>query len=95
MVFFRHKTKGFAETTARHKANEFVPTRIKLNDKKKSIFAYEIVKNKRYTVNSLFKLSVELNYSQPNNNKIDVNSEVREIISNGGIKHIIGISRSW
>lgn len=94
MVFFRHKTKGLAETTARHKANEFVANKNKLNDKKKSIFAYEIVKNKRYTVDKyLFKLSVKLNYSQPNNNKIDVNSEVREIISNGGIKHIIGIDR--
>ena len=94
MVFFRHKTKGLAETTARHKANEFVANKNKLNDKKKSIFAYEIVKNKRFTVDKyLFKLSVKLNYSQPNNNKIDVNSEVREIISNGGIKHIIGIDR--
>lgn len=94
MVFFRHKTKGLAETTARHKANEFVANKNKLNYKKKSIFAYEIVKNKRYTVDKyLFKLSVKLNYSQPNNNKIDVNSEVREIISNGGIKHIIGIDR--
>lgn len=94
MVFFRHKTKGLAETTARHKANEFVANKNKLNDKKKSIFAYEIVKNKRFTVDKyLFNLSVKLNYSQPNNKKIDVNSEVREIISNGGIKHIIGIDR--
>ena len=94
MVFFRHQTKGLAETTARHKANEFVANKNKLNDKKKSIFGYEIVKNKRFTVDKyLFKLSVKLNYSQPNNNKIDVNSEVREIISNGGIKHIIGIDR--
>lgn len=94
MVFFRHKTKGLAETTARHKANEFVANKNKLNDKKKSIFAYEIVKNKRFTVDKyLFNLSVKLNYSQPNNKKNDVNSEVREIISNGGIKHIIGIDR--
>mgnify|MGYP000499907897 CR=1 FL=1 len=34
---------------------------------------------------------MNLNYSQPN--KFDVNSKVREIISNGGIKHIIGIDR--
>lgn len=94
MVFFRHQTKGLAETTARHKANEFVANKNKLNDKKKSIFGYEIVKNKRFTVDKyLFNLSVKLNYSQPNNKKIDVNSEVREIISNGGIKHIIGIDR--
>ena len=94
MVFFRHKTKGLAETTARHKANEFIANKNKLNDKKKSIFGYEIVKNKRFTVDKyLFQLSINLNYSQPNNNKIDVNSKVREIISNGGIKHIIGIDR--
>ena len=92
MVFFRHKTKGLAETTARHKANEFIANKNKLNDKKKSIFGYEIVKNKRFTVDKyLFKLSMNLNYSQPN--KFDVNSKVREIISNGGIKHIIGIDR--
>lgn len=92
MVFFRHQTKGLAETTARHKANEFVANKNKLNDKKKSIFGYEIVKDKRFTVDKyLFKLSMNLNYSQPN--KFDVNSKVREIISNGGIKHIIGIDR--
>lgn len=92
MVFFRHQTKGLAETTARHKANEFVANKNKFNDKKKSIFGYEIVKNKRFTVDKyLFKLSMNLNYSQPN--KFDVNSKVREIISNGGIKHIIGIDR--
>lgn len=94
MVFFRHKTKGLAETTARHKANEFIANKNKLNDKKKSIFDYEIVKNKRFIENKyLFHLSMNLNYSQPNNNKIDVNLKVREIIRNGGIEHIIGIDR--
>lgn len=92
MVFFRHQTKGLAETTARHKANEFVANKNKLNDKKKSIFDYEIVKNKRFTVDKyLFKLSMNFNYSQPN--KFDVNSKIREIIRNGGIEHIIGIDR--
>lgn len=75
------------------KLMSLLPTRINSMTRKK-YFAYEIVKNKRFTVDKyLFKLSVKLNYSQPNNNKIDVNSEVREIISNGGIKHIIGIDR--
>ena len=92
MVFFRHQTKGLAETTARHKANEFITNKNKLNDKKKSIFDYEIVKNKRFIKDKyLFHLSMNLNYSQPN--KFDINSKVREIIRNGGIKHIIGIDR--
>lgn len=60
--------------------------------KKKSIFDYEIVKNKRFIKDKyLFHLSMNLNYSQPN--KFDINSKVREIIRNGGIKHIIGIDR--
>lgn len=92
MVFFRHKTKGLAETTARHKANEFIANKNKLNDKKKSVFDYEIIKNKRFTLDKyLFHLSLKLNYTQPN--KFDVNSKVREIIHNGGIEHIIGIDR--
>lgn len=92
MVFFRHNTEGLAETTARHKANEFIANKNKLNDKKKSIFDYEIVKNKRFIKDKyLFHLSMNLNYSQPN--KFDINSKVREIIRNGGIKHIIGIDR--
>lgn len=92
MVFFRHQTKGLAETTARHKANEFIANKNKLNDKKKSFFDYEIVKNKRFIKDKyLFHLSMNLNYSQPN--KFDINSKVREIIRNGGIKHIIGIDR--
>lgn len=92
MVFFRHQTKGLAETTARHKANEFIANKNKLNNKKKSIFDYEIVKNKRFIKDKyLFHLSMNLNYSQPN--KFDINSKVREIIRNGGIKHIIGIDR--
>lgn len=92
MVFFRHKTKGLAETTARHKANEFIANKNKLNDKKESIFGYEIVKNKRFISDKyLFHLSLKLNYMQPN--KYDVNSKVREIIRNGGIEHIIGIDR--
>ena len=92
MVFFRHQTKGLAETTVRHKANEFIANKNKLNDKKKSIFDYEIVKNKRFIKDKyLFHLSMNLNYSQPN--KFDINSKVREIIRNGGIKHIIGIDR--
>lgn len=92
MVFFRHKTKGLAETTARHKANEFIANKNKLNDKKKSIFDYEIVKNKRFIEDKyLFHLSLKLNYTQPN--KFDINSKVREIIRNGGIEHIIGIDR--
>lgn len=92
MVFFRHKTKGLAETTARHKANEFIANKNKLNDKKKSVFDYEIIKNKRFISDKyLFHLSLKLNYTQPN--KFDVNSKVREIIRNGGIEHIIGIDR--
>lgn len=51
-----------------------------------------MVKDKRFTENKiLFHLSIIANYSKPK--KYDVNSQVLDIIRNGGIKHIIGIDR--
>lgn len=91
-VFFRSQTENLSEKTARHKANGAILNKNKLNKKKTSIFPYELVKDKRFTENKiLFHLSIIANYSKPK--KYDVNSQVLDIIRNGGIKHIIGIDR--
>ena len=91
-VFFRSQTENLSERTTRHKANEAILNKNKLNEKKTSVFKYELVKNKRFTENKiLFHLSIIANYSKPK--KYDVNSQVLDIIRNGGIKHIIGIDR--
>lgn len=91
-VFFRPQTKDLAKITARHKANEAICNKNKLNEKRTSTFAYELVKNKRFTEDKiLFHLSIIANYSKPE--KYDVNSEVLDVVRNGGIKHIIGIDR--
>ncbi len=91
-VFIRPKTEGLDKRTARHRANNPIQNKNKLNAKKTSSFTYELVKDKRYTEDKFqFHLSIIANYSQPN--KYNVNSEVLSIIRNGGIKHIIGIDR--
>ena len=91
-VFFRRQTDHLSERTARHKPNEAIRNKNKLNKKKTSTFKYELVKNKRFTEDKiLFHLSIVANYSKPE--KCDVNSQVLDIIRNGGIKHIIGIDR--
>ena len=43
MVFFRHKTKGLAETTARHKLMSLLPTRINSMTRKKVFLQLESV----------------------------------------------------
>ncbi len=91
-VFIRPKTKGLDKRTARHRANNPIQNKNKLNAKKTNSFTYELVKDKRYTEDKFqFHLSIIANYSQPN--KYNVNSEVLSIIRNGGIRHIIGIDR--
>ena len=91
-VFFRRQTDHLSERTARHKPNEAIRNKNKLNKKKTSTFKYELVKNKRFAEDKiLFHLSIVANYSMPE--KCDVNSQVLDIIRNGGIKHIIGIDR--
>lgn len=93
-VFFHFKTDGLAESTARHKANSPIPNKNKQNERKTSTFKYEIVKDKRFTVDRFsFHLSIMMNYSKPEPKKVDVNSMVLDLIRHGGIKHIIGIDR--
>lgn len=91
-VFYRRKTNGLEHTTTVHNANYPIKNKNIQNEKKASTFAYDITKDKRYTCDKFqFHLSVVINYDLPK--KHDVNSDVRCLIRNGGIKHIIGIDR--
>lgn len=91
-VFFRKKTKGLAEHTTIHKANQPIPTKNTLNPKKDKFFPYDIVKDRRFTCDKFYlHLSVIMNDGKPK--KYNVNSDVQDIIRNGGVKHIIGIDR--
>ena len=91
-VFFRESTTGLKESTTIHKAHKSIANKNTHNEKKSSIFDYDIIKYRRYIYDKfLFHLSIKLNYSKPE--KLDTNSIVQEIIRNHGIKHIIGIDR--
>ena len=91
-VFYRKKTEGLQNTTTIHPAYKSVVNKNKQNTKQTSVFAYDIVKNKRYTCDKFYlHLSVVINYDKPK--KYNINSDVLDVIRNNGIKHIIGIDR--
>ncbi len=92
-VFFRKKSLDIADTTV-HPANHSIANKNSLNDKKQSTFNYDIIKNRRYTVDKFqFHVPITINFKFKATKHDSVNEQVRDIIRNGGIKHIIGIDR--
>ncbi len=90
-VFYRKKSLDIADTTV-HQANHAIANKNKLNDKKQSTFNYDIIKDRRYTVDKFqFHAPITLNFKATG--RENVNDQVCDIIRNGGIKHIIGIDR--
>lgn len=92
-VFYRAKSKGlkaepihYANIPIQNK-NEYTQRR-----KPKSIFAYDLIKDRRYTRDSfLFHLSIVQNYAVPKVN--DINPLVNEYLKSAADTHIIGIDR--
>lgn len=90
-MFFRKKSLELNKTTI-HRANTPIVNKNLLNNKKDSIFDYDIVKNRRYTVDKFqFHVPITMNFKAIGNDNI--NEKVHTIIRNNGIKHIIGIDR--
>lgn len=90
-VFYRKKSLDLEKTTI-HKANEPIINKNILNAKKNSTFSYDIIKNKRFTVDMFqFHVPITINFKATGNDNI--NSIVQEVIRNNGIEHIIGIDR--
>ena len=91
-VFFRKGTQGLLSSTTIHKAHESIENKNIRNEKKSSVFDYEIIKDRRYVYDKFqFHLSINVNYT--NSDKQDTNALVCDIIRNNGIEHIIGIDR--
>ena len=62
--------------------------------KPQSVFSYDLVKDKRFTVDQfMLHMPVAINYSLPEIKGMRVTSEVRNLIRKGMFKHIIGIHR--
>ena len=92
-VFFRKATVGLKKEPTHPKG---LPVRNKnietIKRKPESIFDYDLVKNKRYTIDSFqFHLSFTLNFKC--DKSFSINEKVNELIKNGGVEHVIGIDR--
>lgn len=90
-VFYRKRSLDVANTTI-HKAHQPIMNKNQENKKLQSTFDYDIVKNRRYTIDKFqFHVPISINFKAVGRDNI--NENVLDIIRNGGIKHIIGIDR--
>lgn len=90
-VFYR-KASIKPENRIIHKANQPIANKNELNTKRASTFEYDIIKDKRYTVDKFqFHVPITINFKAAGQNNI--NPIVLEAIKQGGFSHIIGIDR--
>lgn len=89
-VFFRKKSLPNDKPT--HPANEPIEHKNKLSGDYKSVFPYDLIKDKRYTVDKYqFHVPITINFKSEN---IDnVNDRVNQYIRESKDLHIIGIDR--
>lgn len=88
-VFFR---RASIKANITHPARIAIKNKNNANEKKESCFDYDLIKDKRYTVDKFgFHLSIIQNYQSPN--RYDVNALTREYIRNNPDVHFIGIDR--
>lgn len=90
-IFFRRK---FVTDPVIHKANKPVTNKSDYNKQHKptSEFAYDIVKDRRFTLDQFtLHIPITMNFKAQGNGRL--NDEVKSFIKNQGIRHIIGIDR--
>ena len=75
-----------------HPANVAIKNKNTQNPKHESLFEYDLIKNKRFTIDKFqFHVPITLNFkSQANDN---INSQVREYLHSTNDVHVIGIDR--
>lgn len=90
-VFYR-KSSIDAQDTIKHLANKPIDNKNTLNQKQQSIFTYDLIKDRRFTVDKFqFHVPITMNFKSVGKNMINAN--VNEFIRKGGVEHIIGIDR--
>ena len=90
-VFYRKRSLDLNKTTI-HRANQPIANKNIQNEKRESTFCYDIVKNRRYTVDKFqFHVPITINFKATGSDNI--NASVLDVIRNNGIEHIIGIDR--
>ncbi len=89
-VFFRKSSINYKQPT--HPAGQPIDNKNALNKKKQSIFDYNLIKNKRYTVDKFqFHVPITINFKSTGSDNI--NQSVNEYIRESDNLHIIGIDR--
>lgn len=89
-VFFRKHSIEVEKPT--HPANKPIENKNKLNEKKTSVFEYDLVKDRRYTVDKFqFHVPITMNFKSAGLNNI--NPLVNAYLKESNVTHIIGIDR--
>lgn len=91
-MFFREASIKDEKDMIVHEANKPIENKNKLNDKKESVFDYELIKDRRYTVDKFqFHVPITLNFKAEG--KKNINKDAIEYIKGAKDLHIIGIDR--
>ena len=89
-MFFRKKSIDCNRPT--HPANQPIQNKNKDNKKKESVFEYDLIKDRRYTVDKfMFHVPITMNFKSPD--KENINLPVMEYLQTSNDTHIIGIDR--
>ena len=89
-VFFRKHSVEAGKPT--HPANKPIENKNKLNEKKTSVFEYDLMKDRRYTVDKFqFHVPITMNFKAAGLNNI--NPLVNTYLKESNATHIIGIDR--
>ncbi len=89
-VFFRKKSLTYTRPT--HPKKEPIKNKNVQNAKKESIFDYDLIKNKRFTVDS-FQFHVPITMNFKSEGRSNLNERVNEFLRQNNDAHIIGIDR--
>ncbi len=90
-VFYR-KASIKPENRIIHKANQPIANKNELNTKRTSTFKYDIIKDKRYTVDKFqFHMPITINFKAAG--QTNINPIIQDAIKQGEFSHIIGIDR--
>lgn len=90
-VFYR-KASIKPENRIVHKANQPIANKNELNAKRNSTFEYDIVKDRRYTIDK-FQFHVPLTINFKATGQTNITPIVQDTIRRGGFTHVIGIDR--
>lgn len=90
-VFYRKRSLQKENTTV-HKALQPIKNKNTQNEKSTSTFDYDIVKDRRYTVDK-FQFHVPITINFKSSGRPNINEHVLDIIRHHGIEHVIGIDR--